>query len=144
MELSKNLIVRKVLISLRVQWSHRLKYYGKSLWQRLLRGWDEGDWAALRQEKRTEWKAWRYRNWEVWLSGSNEWAESDGSKDEMFLFEITVDCWVYIFPTLLFCSVLRSKCIQLFKEVQAGPHLELRSRGSVWNVFWSTIFGFFQ
>lgn len=49
----------------------------------------------------------------------------------MFLFEITVDCWVYTFPTLLFCSAFKSKHTQLFPEVQSSLDLEVTNQESV-------------
>lgn len=49
----------------------------------------------------------------------------------MFLFEITVECWVYIFLTWLFCSALKSKRIQLFQEMQPSLYLELSYQDSV-------------
>lgn len=44
----------------------------------------------------------------------------------MFLFQLTQDCSVYMFPTLLFRSGLKSKHIQLFREMQPSLNLELR------------------
>lgn len=142
MKPAKNLIFRKVLIFCCDLWCHGLKYYGELLSQGGLGdGADAGRKEAEQSSARTggqreslekqELGKIVFRNQKRWEQG---W--------DVFVWGYSR--LVYVFPMLLFCSALKSKCMQLFQEMQPAVDLELRRQDRAWNVFWSTILGFSQ